>query len=56
MRFILIIMLTIPLSTIAEEGWFKNRKVTEHNIWQKHDSAFIAQLFLSDDPETIYNH
>ena len=54
MRLILLVLLSIPFLSNADDGWYEDGQLILDSLWQKHDGAFKAQLFLSDDPETIY--
>jgi len=54
MKLILLIILSMPFSASADDGWYKDGKAIEDSLWQKHDGPFKAQLLISDEPETIY--
>jgi hypothetical protein len=54
MRLILLVLLFISFFSKANDGWYADGQLIPDSLWQKHDGKFKAQLFLSDDPETIY--
>ena len=54
MRLILLVLLSIPFLSSADDGWYEDGQLISDSLWQKHDGTFKAQLFLSDDAENIY--